>query len=416
MVSGKRLTIVVLTLVLALGVPGMLRGVAADSSWTISPVPSVAPDGSRTQVLREAVYGVVQVQHRTDRAEGVFGPFDLAEPPEINAHRDGNAVESPDTSQSSKASTTENKLPPQKPTQTQTATPTDSAPNLAPSLAPNSPSSRKVFETPGGRLRAIADPVADPVVTRMVEEPALEASCPMPGDESLFEVRSGWLQRPFGDGLGSLFQRPGSGAMQTIPYEGWNYRPGGVSWFVGMVQGGPLMPGWMGMDRGYYGGARVSWDVGCYWSGEFRLSSASIAVFDTPRAIAAAEEENGDSYDKRRGVDVYMWDLDVLYYPWGDTPFRPYFTVGFGAASLDVTDRLAHRYQDTLFSLPVGIGFKHRFTSRLALRFELADNIFVGGASGFSTVHNVSLTGGIELRFGAPQKSYWPYNPGHGWW
>ncbi len=412
MVSGKRLTIVVLTLVLALGVPGMLRGVAADSSWSISPVPSVAPDGSRAQVLREAVYGVVQVQHRTDRADGVFGPFDLAEPPDINTNLGSDAAESPDATQSPKASAIKSSVIPQKPVQTQTATP----PSLAPNSTPDAPSNRKVFQTPGGRLRSIADSVADPVVTRLVEQPAPETSCPMPGEESSLAMQSGWLQRPFGDGVGSLLQRPGSGAMQTVPYEGWNYRPGGVSWFVGMMQGGPLMPGWMGMDRGYYGGARVSWDVGCYWGGEFRLSSASIAVFDTPRAIAAAEEENGDSYDKRRGVDVYMWDLDVLYYPWGDTPFRPYFTVGFGAASLDVTDRLAHRYKDTLFSLPVGIGFKHRFTSRLALRFELADNIFVGGASGFSTVHNVSFTGGIELRFGAPQKSYWPYNPGHSWW
>ena len=36
-----------------------------------------------------------------------------------------------------------------------------------------------------------------------------------------------------------------------------------------------------------------------------------------------------------------MWDLDLLYYPWGDTQWRPYLLIGLGTARVDFIDRLS---------------------------------------------------------------------------
>ena len=66
--------------------------------------------------------------------------------------------------------------------------------------------------------------------------------------------------------------------------------------------------------------------------------------------------------------------------------------------------------------MPFGFGLKVRcIRDWLALRLEMLDNVAFGSA-GLDTMHNITLTGGVEVRFGGPRKSYWPWNPDRYLW
>ena len=57
--------------------------------------------------------------------------------------------------------------------------------------------------------------------------------------------------------------------------------------------------------------------------------------------------------------------------------------------------------------MPLALGFKYRCNDWLALRFECADNIVFGRGS-VRSVHDFSVTGGVEIRFGRSRQTYWP--------
>jgi opacity protein-like surface antigen len=198
-----------------------------------------------------------------------------------------------------------------------------------------------------------------------------------------------------------------------LQQESWLYRPLSAGWFMGMLQGGPLIDDWVGMDRGFFGGYRLGWDESHDWGGEMRFAFGSIPLYDTQRA---REANPLPIFNQRRDADLCLWDLDLLYYPWGDVPWRPYLMAGLGTARVAFTDRLFVRRDKTVFAMPLALGLKYRYSDRLALRFECADNIAFGGGSGFNTLHNVSLTAGLEVRFGGSRKAYWPWNPGRHYW
>jgi len=209
--------------------------------------------------------------------------------------------------------------------------------------------------------------------------------------------------------------------------ESWLYRPFSAGWFMGMVQGGPLIDDWLGQQRGYFAGYRFGWDQDHFWGGEMRFAFGSIELYDTARAIQAqidADTERGwalddprrDRFDRRRDTDYFQWDVSVLYYPWGDTGWRPYALIGVGAARLLFTDRLSVRRDKTVFAMPLALGVKYRCNDTLALRLECTDNIAFGSNSSMGVSHNFSLTGGVEVRFGGTRKSYWPWNPSRHQW
>ena len=88
---------------------------------------------------------------------------------------------------------------------------------------------------------------------------------------------------------------------------------------------------------------------------------------------------------------------------------------GMGLTNDAFTDRLAQKYQITCLSLPVGLGVKYLCSERLAVRLDLLDDI------AFTTDHlltqqNLSLTAGVELRFGGSRKVYWPWDPARSFW
>lgn len=225
--------------------------------------------------------------------------------------------------------------------------------------------------------------------------------------------------------------RPPQGSHQNLGQplvrESWRYRPLSAGWFMGSLNGDVIQPGWLGMKDGFLGGYRLGWDFDHYWGYETRFAFASVELSDSRRAIQEQEAADalvgidpdsawGRRFDDRRDADVRLWDVDLLYYPWGDTAWRPYFLIGLGSGRMDTMDRLSRRRIKRVLGMPLAIGLKYRATDWAALRFEFADNILFGSTGGGSTLHNLSLTGGIEMRFGGTRKAYWPYNPGRHYW
>ncbi len=218
------------------------------------------------------------------------------------------------------------------------------------------------------------------------------------------------------------FLGPGHPLIQ----ESWKNRPFSLGSFVGLAQGGDLIDNWIRQDQGLIGGARLGWDFDDYWGCEMRVAIASMEIVDSQLAKdaqRAADDAAGLSpndrsrrrFDGRRDNEVCFWDVSVLYYPWGDAQWRPFFLLGFGSADFEYVDRLSTLWADTVFELPIGIGVKYRQNECLAVRLELMDNIVFGGDS-MEDMHILTLTAGAELRFGGSRCAYWPWNPGRHYW
>jgi hypothetical protein len=242
-------------------------------------------------------------------------------------------------------------------------------------------------------------------------------------------------QAGFDGPLGSWLHPSGRhrGLGHPLHCESWLYRPFSAGWFMGMVQGSPLVHdgrdasgdfrGGVGQQRGFFGGYRLGWDFDYYWGCETRFGFGSIELFDTAAAKQAQQLRDAhlapairNRYEHRRDTDLFVWDLDLLYYPWGDATWRPYLMIGLGTTHVNFEDRMGHTWKDTVFGMPLAVGLKYRCNDWLALRFEIADNMAFGGGSGLETLHNLSITGGMEVRFGGTRKAYWPWNPGRYYW
>ncbi len=189
--------------------------------------------------------------------------------------------------------------------------------------------------------------------------------------------------------------------------ESWLCRPISAGLFVGMINGSPLIEDWVGQKQGLFGGLQLGYDGGDHWGTELRLGFSSIELTDSARARAEAEGSNGPA---TRYADLFLWDIGLLYYPCGDTPWRPYAKVGLGTGRIRFTDALHTRYNKISMAMPLALGLKYRCNDWMALRFECADNIVFGRGS-VRSVHDFSVTGGVEIRFGRPRKAYWPWNP-----
>lgn len=190
-----------------------------------------------------------------------------------------------------------------------------------------------------------------------------------------------------------------------LPLEGssWMNRPYHIDWFSGPLLGDDLVDNQVAQDNELFGGLRVGIDIDYYWGLEARFGWANPNVqFTEPQPVA----DNG-SY--------FVSDVDLVYYPWGDSKVRPYMLLGAGLARIDFVDSANVNFNTTLFTMPFGGGIQFRQTPSLIWRFEVLDNLSYG-ADGVDTMHNVSLTAGMEIRLGARPKSYWPWRSGRHFW
>ena len=156
-------------------------------------------------------------------------------------------------------------------------------------------------------------------------------------------------------------------------------------------------------DTDMFGGVFGGCDWDHYWGTELALHRA------TPELINKSER------DAERGDSMMEWTASVMYYPWGDAVFRPYWRLGIGATEIDFPDGTGHRQDEALWTFPIGIGVKYPFRRWLAARAEFADQLALGN-SGLATQHDLTLTFGLEWRFGVHPRSYWPWNPSRHIW
>jgi len=210
-----------------------------------------------------------------------------------------------------------------------------------------------------------------------------------------------------------------------VPWANWTAYPLSIGCFAGAVNGGPLIADWVGTTTGFDGGWRAGWDFGPSFGGEMRMAFGAPKLYDSYRAdqaLTALDTADGlRPNDPRRSrfddrlAELFQWDVDILYYPWGETRLRPYFLTGMGLSNISFTDRLDQNYQTTSLSLPLGMGVKYLCSQQLSVRVDLLDDIALS-SNHLQTQQNVSLTAGVELRFGGSRKVYWPWDPGRSFW
>ena len=197
----------------------------------------------------------------------------------------------------------------------------------------------------------------------------------------------------------------GRNVGRGIPLEGtsWLSRPFHVDWFLGPLLGDDLITNRVSQDNVLFGGLRFGFDFDYFWGIEWRFAWAD------PRAsFATPSEEPSD-------VRFVISDVDVLYYPWGDSKVRPYLLWGLGVTQLRFADDTGLSRRATLVTMPFGAGVQFHQWPWLVWRLEILDNLAFG-ADQVSTMNNVSLSVGMEWRLGARPASYWPWRTSRKIW
>jgi len=202
-----------------------------------------------------------------------------------------------------------------------------------------------------------------------------------------------WLHRDPNDSARS------TGIGKPLTGTSWRNRPFHIGWLFGGLIGDSLIDGVIDQQDGLIGGYRLGWDFDHYWGTELRYAFAKQDLIDLQGMTALPS-----------GTDNF-WDLNLLYYPWGDAEWRPFASVGLGFANFRFEDANQVLVDDSLLTIPLGVGVKHFYRPWLALRTSLMDNLSIG-SRGLGTMHNVSLSFGVEVHFGGPRRTYFPYHGG----
>lgn len=205
------------------------------------------------------------------------------------------------------------------------------------------------------------------------------------------------------------------GIPAPLVRQSWGHRPFSLGVLFGYIDGGALIDDWIYQDNGVIGGFRIGWDHQNYWGLEMRFAWASLDTYNGWRAEQAAGYPNAQAIYPGGGNDMFFWDTNLLWYPTGDTRWRPYLAAGMGLATVDFADALGTQWSDTSFALPLSLGIKYRCTDCVALRLE-ATETFVFGSRPIGFFEDLSVTGGVEWRFGGARRAYWPWNPGRHYW
>lgn len=188
---------------------------------------------------------------------------------------------------------------------------------------------------------------------------------------------------------------------EPLAYSSWLNRPFHIDWFAGPLLTDNLN-GSVTQSNDVLFGLRAGWDFDYYWGVEWRFGWADPDVFT---------DATSDTLEGR----YFVGDVDLLYYPWGDTKVRPYFQLGLGVTEVDSMRAGGIPLQATLLSMPFGVGVQFPQTPWLAWRLEVIDNLAFGG-DGIGTMNNIFFTAGMEVRLGARPNSYWPWRSSRTIW
>lgn len=176
------------------------------------------------------------------------------------------------------------------------------------------------------------------------------------------------------------------GIGDPLPLPGWRGQPFSISGFAGATNGGPLIRHRVHELPSFYGGMNFGWDYDHYWGIEKRLGFGALNL------------TNGRGQRLDTGLSV-TGEYRLMYYPLGDSRWRPFFTTGIGWSDFYFRDDVNHQHLDTLFLFPFGVGLKYLWREHWALRIDLIDELTLGSHL-TSTFNYVALTAGVEFRYG----------------
>jgi hypothetical protein len=176
----------------------------------------------------------------------------------------------------------------------------------------------------------------------------------------------------------------------------WRNRPFHIGWMFGSLHGDDLTENGIEQNDDKVGGYRLGWDFDHYWGTEARFAFANVGFTDESDLAVQRTAKN------------HYWDINLLYYPWGDSRWRPFASVGVGWGSFEFVPADGVQIDKTLLTLPVAAGLKYYFKNWMAVRLTATDNCAIGQGS-LNTMHNVTLTADVEMHFGGSRPSYFPY-------
>lgn len=185
----------------------------------------------------------------------------------------------------------------------------------------------------------------------------------------------------------------------------WRNRPFHVGWLFGGMFGDQLIDNRISQDEDMFGGYRLGWDFDHYWAAELRLGFANLDLTDATPLSNRGSRTSRDQF----------WDLNLMYYPWGDARWRPFVSLGFGAGDFYFQDESRQPIRETVFTFPLGAGIKYYHHNWLAWRLDVTDQ-WSPAAQGLGAMHNIAVTAGVEMHFGGSRVGYYPYRSGLHLW
>ncbi len=260
-----------------------------------------------------------------------------------------------------------------------------------------------------GLWLAVSLCLALPGITRSAEQPARpkqpgRSAVPPTSDWQYEGDEAPWVSpmpddaAPPGGILSGLPQHPlrHMGFGEPLRGTSWLNRPYYVGGFVGTWMGASLIGGQVDQGTGFFSGFWLGTDLNHYWGGELRTSLFYVNTSFAAKGLRGVESRN------------LVGDANLLYYPWGDSRWRPYGTIGLGFAGFHFADQDYGTVDHTSLLLPIGLGVKYLCRNWLAVRMEIKDNIVFGG-NGVDATGNWSFVGGVEVHWG--KKSAVRYYP-----
>jgi hypothetical protein len=173
------------------------------------------------------------------------------------------------------------------------------------------------------------------------------------------------------------------------PLEGrdWRSQPLSISGFAGATNGDPISRGHVDQRGSSYAGLNFGWDYDHYWGIEKRLGFGALNLSNANHQPLS-----------KTGASI-TGEYRLMYYPLGETRWRPFFTAGVGWSDFYYFDDLNQRRIETVFMVPYGTGLKYMYSERIAFRADLIDELTIG-IGPVSTFHYVAVTAGVEFRYG----------------
>lgn len=193
------------------------------------------------------------------------------------------------------------------------------------------------------------------------------------------------------------------GIGQPLVGTSWRNRPIYFGTFVGGIMMDDLIPNRIYQNDTAFVGARLGYDFDHFWGMEGRWAFARPDLADgAGNPFFPASRNN-------------FADVSLVYYPLGDTRWRPYLLAGLGFQTFRFNNDLGQRISEAALEIPLGFGVKYFYGPWFTLRFDVVDNIAIGNER-LSGMSNVSLVAGAEFRFGGRRPSYFPWHNNTTYW